>query len=302
MRGSLSGNSCGLRNQILARPEVIAKCSNTDMAPICVDAYKSLSKGQESIDLGSTDAFPWLIDSATQFENLQELDNAIMAYVKGISFASGLGLTDRGYEFFRYARSVFEDGLNHSDASLKNPATKQMLVRAGQALIDSARKKTEQAPVTDMQAELKASLLSGISLRKADREESRDVIVVDGRQLYAKKAQEYRDSAETYLKSGMLKSAVIFACMAAVADLMLGKPTQGMSYLAKVVADSGESDKFNDNPCFIWTKLVFKGYVSRDISAIEEAKTKFLSIPWGFKDDKEFARRVMDSVYRRITE
>jgi hypothetical protein len=153
-----------------------------------------------------------------------------------------------------------------------------------------------------MQTELKASLLSGISLRKADKAESKDVIVVDGRQLYAKKAQEYRDSAETYLRSGMFKSAVIFACMAAMADLMLGKPMEGMSYLSKVAADSGERDKFNDNPCFIWTKLVFKGYVSRDISSIEEAKTKFLSIPWGFKDDKEFARRVMDSVYRRITE
>lgn len=302
MQASISGPSCRLRNQILAKPEVTAKCTNMDMAPICVDAYKSLSKGQEAIDLGSTDTFPWLIDSATQFENLQELDNAIMVYVKGISFASGLGLTDRGYEFFRYARSVFEDGLNRSDSSLKNPATRQMLVRAGQALIESARKKTEHAPVTDMQTELKASLLSGISLRKADKAESKDVIVVDGRQLYAKKAQEYRDSAETYLRSGMFKSAVIFACMAAMADLMLGKPMEGMSYLSKVAADSGERDKFNDNPCFIWTKLVFKGYVSRDISSIEEAKTKFLSIPWGFKDDKEFARRVMDSVYRRITE
>lgn len=302
MQASTSGPSCRLRNQTVAKPEVTAKCVNVDMAPICVDAYKSLSKGQEAIDLGSTDTFLWLIDSATQFENLQELDNAIMVYVKGINFASGLGLTDRGYEFFRYARSVFEDGLNRSDSSLKNPATRQMLVRAGQSLIESARKKTEHAPVTDMQAELKASLLSGISLRKADKEESKDVIVVDGRQLYAKKAQEYRDSAETYLRSGMLKSAVIFACMAAMADLMLGKPMEGMSYLAKVAADSGERDKFNDNPCFIWTKLVFKGYVSRDISSIEEARTKFLSIPWGFKDDKEFARRIMDSVYRRITE
>jgi len=191
LQASTSGPSCRLRNQTVAKPEVTAKCVNVDMAPICVDAYKSLSKGQEAIDLGSTDTFPWLIDSATQFENLQELDNAIMVYVKGISFASGLGLTDRGYEFFRYARSVFEDGLNRSDSSLKNPATRQMLVRAGQALIESARKKTEHAPVTDMQVELKASLLSGISLRKADKEESKDVIVVDGRQLYAKKAQEY---------------------------------------------------------------------------------------------------------------
>lgn len=302
LQSSLSGHSCRLRNQLLAKAEVSAKCSNSDVAAICVDAYTSLGKGQESIDSGSTDAFPYLVDSATHFESLQELDNAVMAYVKGINFAAGLGLIDKGYEMFRLARALFENGLLHSDSSLKSPGTKQMLVKAGQGLIDSARKKKEQAPVIDVHAELKATILGGVGLRKAEKRESKDIVGIDGQQLYAQKAQEYRDSAETYVKSGMVKSAVVFACMAALADLMLGKATEGMAYLTKTAADSGQRDKFNENPCFQWTKLVFKAHVGKDVIAIEQAQTQFLQIPWGFKDDREFARRVMDATARRITE
>lgn len=302
LQTSISGFSCRLRNQLLPKPEVAAKCSKSDLAAVCVDAYTSLAKGQEGIDSGSTDAFPWFIDSASHFEGLQELDNATMAYVKGINFAAGLGLTEKGYEMFRLARALFEGGISRSDPSLKSTGTKQMLVKAGQGLIDSARKKTEQAPVIDVHAELKATILGGVGLRKAEKHESKDLVKVDGQQLYAQKAQEYRESTETYVKSGMVKSAVIFACMAALADLMLGHTTEGMAYLTKVAADSGQRDKFNDNPCFQWTKLVFRALVSKDITAIEQAKTQFLQIPWAFKDDREFARRVMESVQRRITE
>ena len=302
LQSSLSGHSCRLRNQLLAKAEVSAKCSNSDVAAICVDAYTSLGKGQESIDSGSTDAFPYLVDSATHFESLQELDNAVMAYVKGINFAAGLGLIDNGYEMFRLARALFENGLLHSDQSLKSPGTKQMLVKAGQGLIDSARKKKEQAPATDVRAEMKATILGGVGLKKVEKRESKDIVGIDGQQLYAQKAQEYRDSAETYVKSGMVKSAVVFACMAALADLMLGKATEGMAYLTKTAADLGQRDKFNDNPCFQWTKLVFKANVGKDVTAIEQAQTQFLQIPWGFKDDREFARRVMDATARRITE
>jgi hypothetical protein len=90
--------------------------------------------------------------------------------------------------------------------------------------------------------------------------------------------------------------------MAALADLMLGNATDGMEYLTKTAADSGQRDKFTENPCFRWTKLVFKAHVSKDVTAIEQARTQFLQIPWGFKDDREFARRVMDATARRITE
>jgi len=287
---------------VLAKAEVSAKCSNSDIAAICVDAYTSLAKGQEGIDSGSTDAFPYLIDSATHFESLQELDNAVMAYVKGITFAAGLGLTDKGYEMFRLARALFERGLSHSDTSLKSPGVKQMLVKAGQGLIESARKKREQASAIDVQSELKATILGGAGLRKVQKQEGKDIVGIGGQQLYAQKAQEYRDSAELYVKSGMVKSAVVFACMAALADLMLGNAADGMAYLTKIAADSGQRAKFNENPCFQWTKLLFKAHVSKDVDAIELAKTRFLQIPWGFKDDREFARRIMEATARRVTE
>jgi hypothetical protein len=299
---SASGFACKLRNQNLPKAEVSAKCANSDLPVICIDAYSSLARGQEAIDSGSTDAFPYLIDSASHFEGLQELDNAVMAYVKGINFAAGFGLIDKGYEMFRLARTLFENGVLRSDPSLKSPGTKQILVKAGQGLIDSARKKTEQAPVIDVHAELKATILGGFGLRKAEKKESKDIVGIGGQQLYGQKAQEYRDSAETYVKSGMVKSAVVFACMAALADLMLGKAADGMAYLAKIAADSGQPDKFNENPCFQWTKLVFKAHVGKDVAAIQQAQTQFLQIPWGFKDDREFARRVMDATARRITE
>lgn len=302
LQSSLSGFSCRLRNQGLTRAEVSAKCSNSDLAAICVDAYTSLAKAQEGIDSGSTDAFPFLVDSAIHFESLQELDNAVMAYVKGINFAAGFGLTDKGYEMFRLARNVFENGVLHSDPSLKSPGIKQTLIKAGQGLIESARKKTEQAPAMDVHAELKAGILGGFGLKKVEKRETKDIVKIDGQQLYEQKAQEYRDSADTYMRSGMVKSAVIFACMAALADLMLGKAAEGMAYLTQIAADSGQRDTFNENPCFQWTKLVFKAHVSKDTAAIEQAQTQFLQIPWGFKDDHEFARRVMDGIAKRITE
>jgi hypothetical protein len=261
------GYGCKLRNQILAVAEATAKCAKPELADICIDAYNSLTRAQESIDANSTDAFPWLIGSASQFENLGELDNAIGAYVKAINFATSLTLIDRGYESFCKARQVLEDGLQRSDPSLQSPALKQELAKAGENLIKSVRTAIEGSPEADLQAELKASILGGISLKRAEKEDDmKDLVIVDGKALYEKKAIEYKEGADKYIQSGMLKNAVV------------------------------------ESLVFEWTKLVFKSLVGKDVTAIDEATTLFLKIPWGFRDDKEFGRRVMDSVRRKISQ
>jgi len=297
------GYGCKLRNQILAVAEATAKCAKPELADICIDAYNSLTRAQESIDANSTDAFPWLIGSASRFENLGEFDNAIGAYVKAISFATSLTLIDRGYESFCKARQILEDGLQRSDPSLQSPALRQELAKAGQNLIKSIKTAMEGSPQADLQAELKASILGGISLKQAAKEDDmKDLVIVDGKALYEKKAIEYKEGADKYIQSGMLKNAVVFACMAALADLMLGKPKEGISYLTTTAANSGHKDEFTENLIFRWTKLIFKALVENDVPAIDEATTLFLQIPWGFRDDKEFGRRVMDSVRRKISQ
>ncbi|MGD9381574.1 MAG: hypothetical protein PVI03_03945 [Candidatus Thorarchaeota archaeon] len=303
---SKTGNRCRLRNVSLPRGEVAAKCTKSDLAVICVDAYSALSKGLETLKASSTDSFLWLIESANQFENLGETDNAIMATVKAIDFATKMNLIERGYEIFRYARNMLENGRTKKDPSLASPMIKQTLVKSGQKLIEESRKIAIGSPVADVQAELKASILSGVSLKKTEeamQEEEKDKLVIShGRSLYEKKASEYREGADTYLASGMTQNAITFSCLGALSDLMLGKPKDGLLYLTEFTEQSGIKEEFNSHPCFQWTRLVFKGLISRDTDALLEATKVFLSIPWSFKDDHEFARRAMESVERRITQ
>ena len=299
-----NGNDrCRLRGQKLPKLEVSSKCTKPDLNTICADAYSSLSRGQEAIYKNSTDAFPWLIESASQFENLGEIDNAISAYTKAIHFANKNDLAEKAYDFFRAARTAYEKGLVDKDPSLKDPAVRENLVKAGQAIIDKLRKLSEHSDLTDMQAELKAAVLGGVSLKKAQSEPSRepkDLIISHGRSLYEKKGEEYKDGAKSYIKSGMIKNAVILACMGALSDLMLGRPKDGMAYLAEIASTTGNKQAFNEHPCFEWTKLVFKVLISRDPNLMVTVNKLFLEIPWSFKDDREFARRVMESVERRI--
>ena len=303
---SKSGNTCRLRNVALARGEVVAKCTKADLAVICIDAYTALSKGLESLKLNSTDSFLWLVDSANQFENLGETDNAIMAAIKAIDFAAKMNLIERGYEVFRYARNMLENGAANKDPSLASPMIKQTLVKSGEKIIDAARKIATGSPVADMQAELKASILGGVSLKKTEqavKEEQKDKLVIShGRSLYEKKALEYKEGADTYLASGIKQNAITFSCLGALADLMLGKPKDGLLYLTQFTDESGIKEEFNNHPCFQWTRLVFKGLISRDQDALVEANKIFLNIPWSFRDDHEFARRAMESVERRITQ
>ncbi len=296
-----AGYGCRLRTQKLPIPEVTQKCLNSDLAVMCVDAYSSLSRGQESLDADSTDALPWLIDSASQFENLGELDNAVTAIVKAIDYAIQKNLLDQAYSFYAFGRSLYERGKTDSDASLSNSSVKKSLLNAGMKIVESAQKGREGSPLTDMQAELKASLMSGVSLKKATKEEgNKDLIVSHGRALYEKKAKEYKEGADKYVKSGMAKNSVVFACMGALSDLMLGKLKEGMSYLAELANQEETGEVFQDHPCFEWTKQVFKAMVDRNAEAMDKAQTLFLSIPWSYKEDKELARRIMDSVTRRI--
>lgn len=294
---------CRLRGQILPQAEVNAKCQINDLATLCVDAYSSLARGQDAIDSNSTDAFPWLLESANQFENLGETDNAILAYVKAIEFANKNDLTRKAYDFFIAARIVYEDGIADVDPALNNSTVKADLIKAGTVMIENARTIVERAPTTEMQAELKAAVLGGVTLKKAGdkKDNTRDLIISHGRSLYTKKAEEYKSGAESYIKSGMVKNAVSLACMGALADLMLGTPKEGMAYLTKVTAESGDSQVFHEHPCFEWTKMIFKILINRDQGLMITANKTFLEIPWSFKDDREFARRVMESVERRIT-
>jgi hypothetical protein len=291
---------CRLRGVSLSKMEISAKCDIPDIATICVDAYSSLSRGQDAIDANSTDAFPWIIEAAIQFENLNETDNAILAYVKAIEFAIKNDLTERAYDFFRAARVAYENGVLKKDVSLNNLVIRQTLVDAGNNIVEKMKKMNNSAPITDMQAELKAAVLGGVSLKKADKDETRDLIISHGRALYEKKGEEYKAGAKSYIESGMTKNAVVLACMGALADLMLGKPKEGIAYLTDVAATSKKSQDFNEHPCFIWTKMLFKVLVSRDKNLMISANKLYLEIPWSFKDDREFARRIMESVERRI--
>lgn len=292
---------CRLRGQKLPNVEINSKCKKPELASICIDAYSSLARAQDALDSNSTDAFPWLIESATQFENLDETDNAISVYIRAIDFANKNDLVEKAYELFRTARSIFEEGIAERNPSLNNPEIKHELVNAGEKLIEKFDKLSVLKPTTEMQAELKAAVLGGVTLRKAgSKEGTRDLIISHGRSLYSKKAEEYKDGAKSYIKSGMIKNAVTLACMGALADLMLGKPKEGMAYLTKIASDSGESQIFHEHPCFEWTKLIFKVQINRDPDLLISANKLFLEIPWSFKDDREFARRVMESVERRI--
>ena len=300
---SEKGAGCKLRNTLLSNAEAKAKCAIADLAVMCVDAYNALFKAQSLIKENSTDSFLWIAESANQFENLQETDNAIHVIVRGINFALKNDLMDKGYELFRYGRSMYEAGLERKDPSIDNPEIKQGLVKSGEELIAKARKIIEGADVTEMQAEIKAAVLGGVQLRKADMEDDEEskLVIVYGRTLYEKKAKEYREGAEKYISSGMTDNAITFACMAALSELMLGRLKDGLVYLTKFVTDSNEKEEFLENVCFKWTKILFKGLVERDEDSIHKANVMFFKIPWSFKDDREFARRVMDSIQRRVS-
>ncbi|MHA2378706.1 MAG: hypothetical protein ACXADO_07325 [Candidatus Thorarchaeota archaeon] len=290
----------------MPREVVEAKCVKTDLAVICVDAYTSLKKGREAVQQTSTDAFPWMVESARLFENLGETDNAIMATIMAIDLAVKMNLIEKGYEIFQYARSMLESGLVENDESLTNPVVKQSLIQSGQKLIAVARETAEGSRMADVQAELKVSILSGVSLKKAEeeaeKEEAERLVISHGRSLYSKKSSEYKEGADTYLASGMVQNAIVFACLGALADLMLGPPNEGLQFLSEFTEQSGRKEEFLANPCFEWTKLVFTGLVKRDLASVEWARTLFLKIPWSFKDDMEFARRIMESVHRRISQ
>jgi hypothetical protein len=293
---------CRLRGEKLPQSEVTAKCKKPDLATICIDAYSSLARGTDALDSNSTDAFPWLVESATQFENLGETDNAILAYIKAIEFANKNDLIEKAYDLFRSARTVYEDGIADKNPTLNNLQIKQDLITVGQTLIEQIESLTKITPKTELQTEIKAAVLGGVTLKKADQKDGpKDLIISHGRSLYTKKAKEYKDGAESYIKSGMVKNAVTLACMGALADLMLGKPKEGMAYLTKIAAESGESQTFNEHLCFKWTKIIFKVMIDRDEDLMITANKLFLEIPWSFKDDREFARRVMESVERRIS-
>jgi len=297
-----AGYHCKLRNQNLPIPEVTQKCLQPEIALICVDAYNSLSRGKESMGEGSTDAFPWLMDSASQFENLGELDNAINAISIGVDFALKHNLVDNAYSFYSYGRSIYEIGINEKDPSLGNPSIKHHLIKLGEKILETAKESTEATPISAVQAELKASILGGVSLKKAQKDtEEKDLVFSHGRALYDRKAKEYREGAQKYFDSGIPGNGVVFACLGALSDLMLGKPKDGMSYLVKIAANPELKDDFQEHPCFKWTRMIFKAHIDRSRDTMVAAQKLFLQIPWSYKDDREFARRVMESIERRIT-
>lgn len=297
-----AGYYCKLRNQNLPIPEVTQKCLQTDLAVMCVDAYSSLSRGKESLNEGSTDAFPWLMDAASQFENLGELDNSINAISIGVEFALKNNLVEKAYSFFSYGRTIYETGIAEGDSSVSNPAIRKHLLSLGNKILNTTQDPVESSPLSAVQAELKASILGGVSLKKAEvTEEEKDLVISHGRAMYERKAKEYREGAEKYFDSGIPGNGVVFACMAALSDLMLGKTKEGLSYLVKKAADSELKDDFQSHPCFKWTRLIFKALIDRSKETIVTAQKMFLQIPWSYKDDKEFARRVMESVERRLS-
>lgn len=291
---------CRLRGVKLPKKEISSKCKNPERSTICIDAYSSLARGKDAIDSNSTDAFPWLTASATQFESLGEIDNSLSANIKAIYFANNNDLVERAYDFFRTARTTYENALANENPSVSDPDIKQALIKAGSSIIERMKKMKNNKQLTDMQAELKAAVLGGVALKKTETKEPKDLIISHGRVLYEKKAEEYKDGAKSYIDSGMIKNAVILACMGALSDLMLGKPKEGIDYLTKIAAASGNKQAFNEHPCFEWTKMIFKIMVSRDKNLMISAHKLFLEIPWSFKDDREFGRRVMESVERRI--
>lgn len=298
-----TGYFCELRKSKLPVPEVTQKCLLPDLAVMCVDAYSSLGRGQENLNDGSTDAFPWLMDAASHFENLSELDNAINVISMGIKFALKNTLFDKAYSFFCYGRTIYETGVVDKDSSVTSPRIRQQLVDLGEEIIEAMKKPRDAAPLTAVQAELKASIVGGgVNLKKAEKnDDDKDLIISHGRALYEKKATEYEEGADKYFKSSITGNGIVFACMSALAQLMLGKPKEGMAYLTGIAAQEDLRDDFQDHPCFNWTKLVFKAQIERDKDSVVKAHKLFLQIPWSYKDDKEFARRIMESVERRIT-
>ncbi|MFO7835434.1 MAG: hypothetical protein R6V83_02175 [Candidatus Thorarchaeota archaeon] len=295
-----NGYACKIRKQVLPLAEVTSKCSKAKLAKLCVGAYKALTEAEEAGQKKSTDTFPWLLQAARNFQQLDEKDNAILAFRRGVNLAAEMGLVARGYDLFRQARELFESGVDASDEDIEQ--IKKRLAEAGWKLIESAERVSERDVQADLQAELKASIMGGLSLKTVEREEEEHFVVVDRRELYAKKSEEYREGAQKYLESGIDHNAILFACMASVADLMMGNAKRGLDYLKEFAKSEGLKQKLRNNVCFKWVKLLFKGAIEHDIEALDQARTVFLQVPFAFKNDSEFGRRVMDSIYRKVNE
>jgi hypothetical protein len=293
------GYACKVRKQVLPLAEVTSKCSKADLAKLCLDAYEALTEGEEARRNRSTDAFPWFLQAAHNFQELDEKDNAILAFRRGVDFAAEMGLVGQGYNFFRQAREIFESGIGAPEETIEE--IREKLANSGWELINSTERASERDVQADLQAELKASIMEGLNLQKVEREEGEHFVVVDRGKLYAKKSEEYREGAQKYLESGIDHNAILFACMAAVADLMMGNAKRGLNYLRNFAKSQGLRQKIRNNVSFEWAKLLFKGAIERDVGALDQARKVFLQVPFGFKDDREFGRRVMDSIYSKVT-
>ncbi|TFG14794.1 hypothetical protein EU537_02310 [Candidatus Thorarchaeota archaeon] len=282
---------------MLSIKEVAQKCRDEDFSVICVDAYKALKHGNEGIENESTDAFPWLSEAAEYFLTLAEYDNAINSLTKAIDLAISFNLIGKAYSFFTKARNIYETGINEGANSVSD-AEKTRLKASGLNIIEAAKTSEEVNALADMQAELKASILGGVSLKKAEKDENKGIVISHGDALYKKKSKEYKESTQKFIDSGIPKSAVVFACMGALADLMLNKPKEGLAYLTEIAEKNRQA--FQYHPCFEWTKLIFRIAIQNDKESIVRARKEFLQIPFSYRDDREFARRVMESVAARI--
>ena len=291
------GYGCKIRGQMLSIKEVAEKCRDEDLSIICVDAYKALKHGNEGIENESTDAFPWLSEAAGHFLTLGEYDNAVNSLTKAINLAISFNLIGKAYSFFTKARNIYETGINDGANSVSD-AEKKRLKTSGNEILEAAKTSEETSALADMQAELKASILGGVSLKKAEKDESKGIVISHGDALYKKKAKEYKESTQKFIDSGIAKSAVVFACMGALADLMLSKPKEGLAYLKDIAEKNREA--FQYHPCFEWTKLIFRIAIQDEKQSIVRARKQFLQIPFSYKDDREFARRVMESVAAKV--
>ncbi len=296
---SKSGYYCKVRNMPIIDTEVRYKCTNPSMYQYCAIAYEDLIKANKMASERNPEALLWLKEATEYFKVIGETDNAIYSEIQAIKIALALEMDDEAKRRYEIAREIYDKGIAAGDPALSNPRVRDELNEIGSQVTESFK---ASEPMMALQAELKQSLMQGIKLKPAERKDKIDMEleVIDRTRVYKQKSAEYWEAAEKYLQSGIIQSAVLFACLGALSDLMLGIPKEAIKKLVQFIDRTGKKEEVSNLSIFRMTKLLFKAYVEKSHAALSDAEVLFRKMVFVFDDDEQFAKRAVQFVKNKI--
>ncbi len=296
---SREGYYCKVRNMSIIDTEVRYKCTNPKLYQYCAIAYEDLIKANKLASERSPEALLWLKEATEYFKIIGETDNAIYSEIQAIKIALALEMDDEAKRRYKIAREIYDEGIARGDPALSNPRILDQLNEIGSKVTESFK---VSEPMMALQAELKQSLMQGIKLKPAEKRDKIDMQleVIDRQQVYRQKSAEYWEAAEKYLQSGIIQSAVLFACLGSLSDLMLGNAKDAIKKLVNFVDRTGKKDEISDLSIFKMTKLLFKAYVEKSHVALSDAEVLFRKMVFVFDDDEQFAKRAVQFVKNAI--